>query len=178
MKDNLLVGNTVRLRALEPEDIELLYRWENNPEVWRVSNTLAPFSKYILKEYIKNGSRDIYDVRQVRFIIQSLEADMGAVGAIDIFDFDPYHSRAEVGILITNEYQHKGYGSESLEILKKYAFDYLHIHQLYVHIGVDNGKSIHFFEDHGFIEAGTLREWIRGVNGFIDDKVLQCIAPD
>lgn len=35
----------IRLRALEPEDLELLYSWENNLSYWVISNTITPFSK-------------------------------------------------------------------------------------------------------------------------------------
>ena len=37
----LLENERVCLRALEPEDLELLYRWENDSELWEVGNTLA-----------------------------------------------------------------------------------------------------------------------------------------
>ena len=57
----LLSNDRVRLRALEPEDLELLYRWENDPELWEVGNTLAPYSRYILKEYIAGSDRSIYE---------------------------------------------------------------------------------------------------------------------
>ena len=42
----ILEGRVVRLRAVEPEDVEAMYRWENDPAVWRVSGTLAPFSRH------------------------------------------------------------------------------------------------------------------------------------
>ena len=88
----LLSNDRVRLRALEPEDLELLYRWENDPELWEVGNTLAPYSRYILKEYIAGSDRSIYESRQLRFMIE--ECDTGtSVGIVDLFDFEPHPNR-------------------------------------------------------------------------------------
>ena len=96
---DILTGKTISLRALEPEDLELLYRWENDPSVWLLSGTLAPFSRYVLKQYLENAGKDIYELKQLRLIIQSNETDR-ALGAVDLFEFDPYHRRAGTGILI------------------------------------------------------------------------------
>ena len=95
----LLSNDRVRLRALEPEDLELLYRWENDPELWEVGNTLAPYSRYILKEYIAGSDRSIYESRQLRFMIE--ECDTGTcVGIVDLFDFEPHPNRAACGIML------------------------------------------------------------------------------
>ena len=125
-----LKGHLISLRALEPSDLELLYQWENNPLVWHLSNTTAPFSKHILKEYIENAKHDIYVTKQLRLIINTPK--YGPIGCIDLFDFDPTNQRAGIGILIADD-QHrgKGYASEALEILCNYCFSTLHLHQLY-----------------------------------------------
>jgi diamine N-acetyltransferase len=107
-----LKGQLISLRAVEPNDLELLYQWENNPSVWHLSNTLAPFSKHILKEYIENAKHDIYVTKQLRLMINT--SKYGPIGCIDLFDFDPTNQRAGIGILIADE-QHrgKGYASEA-----------------------------------------------------------------
>ncbi len=57
------------LRAPEPGDLNLLYKWENDPGIWQVSNTITPFSKYILEKYIETAHMDIYQVKQLRLMI-------------------------------------------------------------------------------------------------------------
>lgn len=92
-----------------PEDVNILYKWENDTEIWKVSNTVAPFSKHMLRQFIENQQRDIYETRQLRLIIES-KADGKPVGAIDLFDLDPYNCRAGVGILIYDQRdQRQGY---------------------------------------------------------------------
>ncbi|MBA7522215.1 hypothetical protein ES705_14333 [subsurface metagenome] len=90
----------INLRALEAEDIGLLYEWENDKRIWQVSNTITPFSKFILQKYLDNSHMDIYQAKQLRLMIDLAEGDSKrTVGAIDLFDFDPFHLRAGVGIL-------------------------------------------------------------------------------
>ena len=90
---NLLQNKTVCLRAPEPEDLELLYSWENNPEWWEIGNTLAPYSRYLLKEYIAESHRGIFDLKQLRLMID-LCSTGATVGMLDLYDFDPHHRRA------------------------------------------------------------------------------------
>ena len=50
----------VRLRAMEPEDLDFLYNIENDRELWNVGNTNVPYSRYVLHDYIANATNDIY----------------------------------------------------------------------------------------------------------------------
>ncbi len=56
----MLQTYSIELRALEPSDIDILYNWENDQKLWHLSNTVAPFSKFILEQYIMNAEQDIY----------------------------------------------------------------------------------------------------------------------
>ena len=51
----ILENRSISLRAPEPEDLDLLYLWENEPSIWHVSGTLTPFSRYILKQYLDHA---------------------------------------------------------------------------------------------------------------------------
>jgi diamine N-acetyltransferase len=142
---------SIKLRALEPEDLELLYEWENNESYWAISNTFSPFSKYTLKRYLENSHKSIYETGQLRFMIDHIE-DKITIGTIDVFDFDSFHKRAGIGILIANEsYRRKGYASMSLTCLIKYCFKTLQLHQLYCNIMVSNSDSINLFKKMGFV---------------------------
>jgi diamine N-acetyltransferase len=164
----------IRLRALEPEDIDILFEWENDTEIWEISNTCEPFSKYILAKYIKDSQRDIYESKQIRLVIETL--DGVAVGAIDLFDFDPFHFRAGVGILIHNKNDRKlGYATDALELLCKYSLEYLRLHQLYANITEDNIASIHLFKKVGFGLVGIKKDWRRTANGWKNELLFQKI---
>lgn len=170
----LLSSQTIRLRALEPEDLEVLYRWENDTDLWVVGSTLAPFSKYLLKQYIAESHRDIYEMRQVRFIVEHLQTK-AMIGLVDLFDFDPFHHRAAVGILIDKTHQRQGWATQALQLLEEYAFQFLKIHQLYVHVPVENEASIHLFRQCHYIEQGLFKDWIQTPAGYQDVIFFQKI---
>jgi len=171
----VLTGNHLHLRAPEPEDLELLYRWENSPEVWNVSNTITPFSRFTLKNYIESSHLDIYQVKQLRLMIDTLNP-VNTIGTIDIFDFDPYHNRAGIGILIGDvSQQRKGYASEALDLLIAYSFDILALNQLFCNISATNGNSIKLFQKKGFIQCGEKKEWLKTTSGWEDELMFQLI---
>ena len=173
--EKYLANDIITLRAIEPEDIELLYSWENDPEIWEVSHTLVPYSKYILALYIKNSDKDIYETKQLRLMIDTNEGK--TVGAIDLFDFEPHHSRVGVGLLIHNkEDRSKGYASEALDLLIAFCFKKLNIHQMYANIESRNKISLGLFEKHGFRICGTKKEWLRTDSGWKDEMMLQLLG--
>ena len=167
----------INLRALEPEDLELLYNWENNDSFWRISNTVSPFSKYTLKRYLENSHKDIYETGQLRLMIDHIP-DKVTIGTIDIFDFDPFHKRAGLGILIANEtYRRNGYASMSLTCLIDYCFKTLQLHQLYCNILANNYESQELFKKQGFIQTGVKKDWIKTSDEYLDEYLFQLINP-
>jgi diamine N-acetyltransferase len=181
MPINTLENNLVKLRAPEPTDLELLYSWENNMEIWKVSNTVTPYSKYVLKKYIETSHLDIWETKQLRLIIEAKTQSSlmhVPVGIVDLFDFDPFHLRAGVGILIANkEYRHKGYATETLSLLIRYSFETLQLHMLYCNIAADNKISIQLFKNAGFTQIGIKREWIKSMQGWTDEIMFQMLNP-
>jgi diamine N-acetyltransferase len=169
------------LRALEPDDINVLYRWENDPEIWHVSNTYTPYSKFILEQYLENSHLDIYQVKQLRLMIDIHEDDTKRsrqIGTIDLFDFDPYHNRAGIGILIGEKSDRKkGYASIALKKFIDYCFKTLQLHQLYCNITIDNKDSLQLFRKSGFRISGRKRDWIKTPGKYVGEYLLQLINP-
>lgn len=170
-----LKGNTIYLRALEPEDLEFIYAVENNESVWEVSNTQTPYSRFLIRQYLENAHQDIYEAKQLRLAI-CLRDTFEAIGLIDLFDFDPKNNRAGVGIVISNENnRNSGIGSEALQLVINYAFNQLQLHQLYANIGSDNEISKQLFTKFGFQKIGTKKDWIKVDNIFKDEILFQLI---
>lgn len=165
------------LRAPEPSDLEVLYRWENDLEIWKVSNTITPFSRYILEKYIENAHLDLYQVKQLRLMIDvSEKQSVRTIGTIDLFDFDPYHLRAGVGILIGEKSErNKGYAKTALKKFIQYSFNILQLHQLFCNITPTNFESLRLFENCGFKITGRKIDWIKTVDGYSEELMLQLI---
>lgn len=168
----LLENQHIRLRAIEPEDLNLLYQWENNPNYWYAGEIRAPHSKFTLKQYILSSGKDIYENKQIRFMIESKELKK-IVGTIDLFDLDIFNSRIGVGLLVDEPFQQNGFASMSLDLIQEYVISYLKIHQVYAHVAKTNEASIALFESCGFEKTATLKEWIQNKNGFTDIFLYQ-----
>lgn len=163
----------MRLRAVEPDDIERMYVWENDPEIWQVSGTTAPFSRHALEQFIEQQRYDIYATRQQRLVIETL-AEGTVVGALDLFDFDPANHRAGVGILIHDPLNRgKGYAADALQIVCEYARTTLRMNQLWCDIGAQNTASIALFRGAGFEQAGLRRAWNWTPDGYRDEIQMQ-----
>lgn len=175
----LFTGERISLRALEPDDIKVLYQWENNPDIWWLGNTLKPYSHDTLRKYLEIAHLDIYESQQVRFAIVKNDNPDTPVGLIDLYNFDPHHQRAGVGILLGRpEDRGKGYAREALGILCLYAFKIVLINQLFCSIPENNPRSIHLFEKAGFKKTGERPEWIRTSEGWITDYFFQLSSKD
>ncbi len=158
--NNWLQDKNVSLRALEPEDLELLYTIENYPENWFVGSSTPPYSRYALKQYIAAQPRDIYDSGEMRLAICA--PDGHAVGLLDLINIDPYNLKAEVGIALLAEERGKGYARASLRLLEGFARENLHLHLLYAYVSrTNNPESRNLFTKAGYAESAVLPEWHR-----------------
>ncbi len=173
-----LKGNTIYLRALEPEDLEFIYAIENDEDIWEVSNTQTPYSKFLIRQYLENAHQDIYEAKQLRLAICTNTSDK-AIGLIDLFEFDPKNNRAGIGIIIQNkEDRSKGYGKEALGLVIEFSFNQLQLHQLFANIGVENSSSLNLFAIFGFQEIGVKKDWIYNNNTYQDEALFQLINPN
>jgi diamine N-acetyltransferase len=171
---NFPTNHHIRLRALEPEDIDLLYAWENDTSLWAWGCTVSPYSRYTLKEYIAHSHQNIYEAKQLRLMVEEIESSTG-VGVIDLYDFDPHNRKAAVGILTDASCRRKGIATQALNLLTDYAFSFLKLHQLYAYIPAGNEPSQRLFSRCGFSIAGILRDWITTEQGFSDVLFAQQI---
>ena len=149
---------SINFRAMEPEDLDLLYTIENDTNLWNIGVTSVPYSRYTLYEYIANSKNDIYTDRQVRMMIENNKHDI--VGIVDLTNFDPKHMRAEIGIVIEQKHRNKGYAQATIQKIKEYSLNVLHLHQLYAYVDKDNEQSLKLFKRCGFIISNELKDWL------------------
>ena len=163
----------VRLRAMEPEDLDLLYRIENDVQLWHVGSSNVPYSRYILYNYIATSTGDIYTDRQVRLMIENEEGIV--VGIVDLVNFDPSNRRAELGLIIEEPYRHAGYAQSTMAQISDYAVNILHLHQLFATIDVTNEPCLQLFRKLGYIESARLKEWLFDGKNYHDAIVMQIV---
>ena len=162
----------LKLRALEPNDLDLVYEVENDKALWVYSNTSSPFSRHSLKKFIENSHLDIIEHKQLRLVIFD---ETNSYGFIDFYDYDIINRRVGVGIIIFKEHRSKGIGSISLQLAENHLIDHAPIHQFYANISNSNTKSILLFEKNGYIKVGLKKDWIFYNNKFNDELLFQKI---
>lgn len=174
---DILTDGTIRLRAPEPEDLDVLYRWENDASQWHIGNTLAPFSRQQLCDYLIGYDNNIYATGQLRMIVEHVSCGI-QVGTVDLFEFDPTHHRCGIGIMIDDEWRGQGLGTAAIRLICQYASCRLSCHTVWCMVGVDNTCSIRMFESAGFAATGHLRHWLRGNDGIYRDAMMMQLVSD
>ena len=170
----MLKSSKIKLRAVEPEDLDLMYLIENDTELWRCGQATVPFSHYALKQYIAESTNDFFHDRQLRLVIET--ADDISVGFVDVQNYNPQHHRAEVGIVVVPEQQRKGLAAEALRLLAGYVSAHLGIHQLYALVPEGNVASEALFKKCGYKKTATLQDWLSTPTGWQSIEVFQQIV--
>jgi len=172
-----MIGPNLLLRAPEPADIDIIFRWENDTRIWHLGNTLAPYSRFAIEQFVLNTDNDIFASKQLRLMIDwhSSISESTTIGSIDLYDFDPFNKRAGIGILIDEPFRRKGFALEALNLLIEYCFTTLNLHQLYCNIEQSNKESINLFAKAGFIACGSKKEWLFRDGQWTDEWMFQLI---
>lgn len=172
----------VTLRAVEPEDVDRMYIWENDPELWPCGIVHAPLSRHQLWEYANSADFNPLTNGQLRMIIEVEDegeqtAESGRdvrnhglkipCGTIDLYDVDARNGRAFVGIMLTREFRGKGIASEALESICKYAREALGLRLLAAEISADNLSSLNLFRRARFEQMGARPDWFLRPTGFV-----------
>lgn len=165
----------IRLRAVEPGDVDFLYELENDRKLWHITQTLVPFSRYDLEQYVFSADKqDLFSVKQIRLIIEYTRETL-PVGAIDLFDLDVQNRRAGVGIVLVESQREKGFAEIALDLFVDYTFKQLNLHQLYCNVEEGNKHSLSLFLKHDFVVVGLKQEWNIKEGSWVGEYLLQRI---
>lgn len=187
----------VRLRALEPEDVDRLYIWENDRDMWPFGGTSAPLSRHQLWEYATNYDANPFAAGQLRLIIELATAPDNAIpqssqssqssqnsqnsqsspipcGIIDLYDIDPVNSRAMVGIMVAPRWRSRGIATRALELVGEYCRDILGLATIASEVASDNLPSIRLFgEKAAYRQVGKRPSWYRRGERFVSALLFQ-----
>lgn len=160
----MLHSKRLHLRALEPSDADFMYEVENDAQAWRYSDTIAPLSRRILRDYALNYDADPFTAGQLRLMITE-EGTSKPIGIIDLYDVSQRHLRAFIGIYICKEYRGKGYAEETINLIEEYAHNNLHLHQLGAKVEDGHKKAENLFLGRGYEIKGNLEDWLSTPDG-------------
>ncbi len=168
----MIKGAKCYLRAVEPTDVDTIYKWENDNIVWTDSYTYHPTSRIAVENLLVQNTIDVYQTRQTRLMVCSI-ANNEIVGCVDMFDFDPYNMRCGIGILIDNNYRKQGYATEAVRLMCQYLFETLTMHTIYASMRKSNIASQRVFEHCLFKQTGLHEGWIKVGDKYEDEVFMQ-----
>lgn len=167
-------AENIYIRALEPEDLEFLYLNENSPESWQWGGQKNIFSKHDLVKFIESSHKDITITGQKKFVI-ALKNDDTRIGTVDLYEYDAVNRNVSLGLIFYDVVQRgNGYGFEVVELMKKFCFEQLAVHQIYCEVQISNNISVALFEKCGFVLCGEKKDWIQNNGKWEDVKCFQC----
>lgn len=159
---HFLEDDQIRLRAVEPDDADVMWEIERDPTQWIDNGMSAPYSRHNLEEYAKNYDADPIRAGQIRLVVELPgSVEDAVVGLVDLYEISPTCRHAFVGIYIRQEYRGKGIAGKALELLEEYAYILLGLRILGAKIASSNTPSIRLFEQSGYTHSGTLKDWLR-----------------
>jgi RimJ/RimL family protein N-acetyltransferase len=158
MKD-IFTGKFVRLSAFDPEEMSKAFaRWNLNSEYFRLLNSSArPMqsaksnAKWMEKEIEEMSPASYY------FSIRTLAEDklIGELG-LDVVNWAGRDAFVGLGIGEA-EYWGKGYGTDVMNVLLRFAFTELNLRRVSLSVFEYNPRAIRSYEKAGFRHEGHVR---------------------
>lgn len=150
----ILEGEKVALALLEREDSLLRCHHMNDLEVQQfLSIGGCLLSKEAEQEYYDMVTKD----PNMRIFAICVEWEKN-IGNIEI-RINQKNRNAELGIVIFNkDYWSQGYGTESIQLILKYAFEILGLHKVYLNLVAYNERAGKAYQKVGFKEIGRRKE--------------------
>jgi diamine N-acetyltransferase len=174
----LIIGNRLRLRAIERSDLARFTVWLNDPEVRRHLSLILPLSLVEEEDWFESMlKRPLREHPYVMEIHQN--DDWVPIGNIGLMDIDDTARSAEVGIFIGEKsYWNQGYGTEAMRLILSHAFQTLNLHRVFLHVDETNTGGVRAYEKAGFIHEGRQRAARFDDGKYIDVLMMSILSEE
>jgi RimJ/RimL family protein N-acetyltransferase len=153
---NYWENDKVRLRALEPEDAELFFRWNMDSErARRLDFVWPPQSLASVQKWVEEQSHKQLEDDRYNWLIETPGGT--PVGSIATHHCDPRTGTFSYGVDVAVEYQRQGYAAAAIPIVLKYYFEELRYQKVTVPVHSYNQASVRLHQKLGLQEEGRLR---------------------
>jgi len=157
----MILGDQVRLRAIEKEDLPFYVKWLNDPDVRRGLSIIMPLSMAEEEEWFANMlKRSSYERPLAIEIKKKKKKDIWVfVGNCGLFEIDWQNRLAEIGIHIGEKsYWNQGFGTKVMRLMLKHGFENLNLHRIWLRVFENNQPALRAYEKTGFTLEGKFRE--------------------
>jgi len=173
----MIVGEKVRLRPIEREDLPQFVEWLSDPEMRRYLGMGLPFSLAQEERWFEDLQKRL---QKQELVILTIEASEGAhIGNISLIDINWKDRYAELGITIgEKDYWNQGYGTDATRTMLRVAFDELSLHRVFPPVHAENARGIRCYEKVCFHREGTLRDSVFREGAYRDMFLMSILASE
>ncbi len=170
-------GGRVRLRAGEPEDWELLWRWNRDGDLWRHLEYIhPPQSRAAARRWAEDEATRQPKGDEFGLVIENLAGEL--VGGLGTHHCDPVGGTFSYGLSIAREHRRRGYAADTIRLVLRYFFEERRYRKAMVHVYSFNEPSLRLHERLGFQQEGRLRRMVFTRGRFFDIIVLGLLAEE
>jgi RimJ/RimL family protein N-acetyltransferase len=154
-----VLGDLIRLRAMEPADADALWRWNHDPDVMRWMDQGYAQSLAGVRSRFEGRSPNGYG--DVLYGIEVRE-DGKLIGLVRLRDAEPETGCAELDIYLgEKDYWGRGYATDAVRVMCRYGFEKMRLHKIMLTVAAENEAAHHLYQKVGFVDEGRLREVFR-----------------
>lgn len=173
----MTVGEKIRLRPIERDDLPVYVRWFGDPEVRRHLAVYLPFSLAQEEEWFAGLAGRINSGREVLLAVETAEGIH--IGNVGLHAINWKDRSTELGIVIGEKsYWGQGYGSDAVRTLLRLAFETMNLHRVFLRVDADNGRAIRCYEKCGFQREGVLRDAVFRDGRYYDQLLMSILQTE
>ena len=168
----MIAGEHIILRAFEREDAERCYRWMNDPNIVRTLKSRYPIAFQNEIEWLDRAMKVSAGDSERHFAIERKD-DRAHIGNASIHDIDWVSRTAAFGLFVGEPSAwNRGYGTDSIRTLVRFAFDEMNLRKLHINVFDYNDRAKHVLEAEGFVQEGRLRQEFYREGAYHDIVIL------
>lgn len=170
----MIKGKKVSLRPLEKEDIYKIVEWRNQEGVRTNFLDSGLLSKYAQEAWYEQYQKHFQQYQKYNDrLIFAIEAENQYIGITWLYDINHRNQNATIGMLIGDKnFWGKGYGTDAIWALTRYAFDEMNLRRINGYIVEYNKGSLRMVEKNGYKVEGCMRKAYYAHSQFWDVKVV------
>ena len=145
----------IAIRPIEESDLERMLALRADPRIWARLGDISMVNMRSQQQWFLGLHQD---PNRRYFVLCSSEVEF--LGIVRMDEIDWINRSVRVGGDILPKYQHRGHGSKMFDLIKKYCFDYLNMHRLWLLVLEKNDIARNMYVKAGFVEEGRQRQAI------------------